>query len=237
MAVAAYRTDMLELDVHASRDGVLFVAHDPTLERCTNGEGLLADLTSAQLQALDAGYRFTPDGRRFPFRGLGVQLPRLDEVLEAFPHIRINLELKSALPGAPGLLANVLRDMGSVERVLCGSEQDDVSAALVSLLPEAAHYYPRNALMRWVQALRAGEELPADPRYAALDLPLDFAGVRVVDAPLLAAARAMGLWVNVWTVDSPEDMRALVQLGVGGIMTDRPDVLRAVLDERRQRPI
>jgi glycerophosphoryl diester phosphodiesterase len=237
LAHERYRTDMLELDVHLSRDGALLVAHDATLERCTNGEGLLADHSAAELRVLDAGYCFTPDGLRFPFRGTGVQIPLLEEVLEAFPSVRINLELKTAAPGAPELLARALRRAGAVGRVMCGSEQDAVSAALQAQLPEAAHYFPREALTRWVLAVRAGQVPAGDARYAALDVPLEHAGVRLVDAALLAAAREQGIWVNVWTVDAPEEMRALVRLGVGGIMTDRPDLLRAVLDEAGLRPI
>lgn len=231
MAVERYRTDMLELDVHLSRDGEVMVAHDDTLERCTDGEGLLSGLTLAQLQRLDAGYRFTPDGgRTFPFRGQGVRIPTLREVLRAFPTPRLNVELKPDVPGMEHAFLQVLREEGALERVCMGSELDAVAERLAALAPEACHFYPRDALTAWVLAVRAGETPPEDARFTVLDMPLYFGEVRLVDAALLAAAAAHGKWINVWTVDEPEEMRRLLDEGIGGIMTDRPDLLRQVMD-------
>src|SRR5688572_12268010 len=128
LAVERYRTQMLELDVHLSRDGEVVVAHDATLERCTNGAGPLAALTLAELQRLDAGFHFSPDaGRTFPFRGQDARIPTLREVLRAFPGLRINLELKPDSPGAEDALQKVLRQEGALERVCLGSEHDTVA--------------------------------------------------------------------------------------------------------------
>src|SRR5215213_3160249 len=130
-AVARYRTDMLELDVHLSRDGELVVSHDPTLERCTDAEGSLAERTLAQLQQLDAGYHFSPDGQHFPFRGQGVRLPTLREVLRAFPGLRLNVEAKPDVPGIEDAMHALLREEGALERVCLGSELDAVAQRLV----------------------------------------------------------------------------------------------------------
>ena len=230
-AVERYRTDMLELDVHLSRDGELVVAHDPTLERCTDGEGPLAERTLAELQQLDAGYHFSPDGgRSFPFRGQGVRLPSLREVLRAFPSLRLNVEAKPDVPGIEDALAGLLREEQAVERVCVGSELDAVAERLVRTLPDACHFYPRDALTALVLALKSGEPPPDAPQFHVLDMPLYFGEVRLVDVPFLQAAAALGKWVNVWTVDDPEEMRQLVAERVGGVMTDRPDLLRSVLD-------
>jgi len=228
-AVQRWRTDMLELDVHLTRDGELVVAHDPTLQRCTDGEGRLADFTLAELQRLDAGYRFTPDGgNTFPFRGQGVRLPSLREVLRAYPGLRLNVELKPDTPGGAEALVQEVRDNGAESRVCLGSEMDALGETLLSLLPEVAHFYPREALSQAVVAVKSGEILPDSP-YNVLDMPYRFGDVVLVDADFLAAAARAGKWVNVWTVDELEEMRTLVTLGVGGIMTDRPDLLRQVL--------
>ena len=80
-----------------------------------------------------------------------------------------------------------------------------------------------------------GEPPPVDPRYTVLDMPLYFGEVRLVDETLVRAAAAHGKWINVWTVDDPHEMRQLVAEGVGGIMTDRPDELRRILDGRPNR--
>ena len=232
-AVERYRTDMLELDVHLSRDGELVVSHDPTLERCTDGEGPLAERTLAQLQQLDAGFHFSPDGARFPFRGQGVRLPSLREVLRAFPGMRLNVEAKPDVPGIEDVLAQLLRAEGAVHRVCVGSELDAVGERLARALPEACHFYPRDALTALVMGLKSGEPAPEEPRFHVLDMPLYFGGVRLIDPPFLEAVRALGKWVNVWTVDDEAEMRQLVAEGVGGVMTDRPDLLRQVLDAAR----
>lgn len=231
MAVERYRTQMLELDVHLTRDGEVVVAHDPTLERCTNGTGPLAALTLAELRRLDAGFRFTADGgRTFPFRNQGVSIPTLREVLRAFPGMRINLEMKPETPGTEDVLYQVLREENALERVCLGSEHDAVAERLVARMPDACHFYPREALTAYVLSVRSGEQPPDEPRYTVLDMPLYFGEVRLVDEDFLRTTARHGKWVNVWTVDDPEEMRRLVSERVGGIMTDRPDLLRQILD-------
>ncbi|NTX13259.1 glycerophosphodiester phosphodiesterase [Myxococcus sp. CA051A] len=231
-AVERFHTDMLELDVHVTRDGEVIVAHDDTLERCTDGFGPLAGQTLSELKKLDAGYGFTPDeGRTFPFRGQGVRIPTLREVLRAFPALRLNVELKPDVPGHEEVFARLLEDEGAVERVCMGSEQDAVGERLVARLPHACHFYPRDALAALVIALRGGEPPPEDPRFTVLDMPLYFGEVRLVDADFLRDCAARGKWVNVWTVDDPDEMQRLLEEGVGGIMTDRPDLLRQRMDD------
>lgn len=235
MAVERYHTQVLETDIHLTRDGELVVFHDDTLERCTNGAGPLVEHTLAELRRLDAGYHFTPDGgRTFPFRGQGVRLSTLRELLRAFPGPRFNLEVKPDVPGIEDAFFQVLREEDALERACIGSELDAVGERLARVMPEACHFYPRDALTAFVLAVRAGEPPPEDPLYTVLDMPLCFGDVRLVDEALLRAVDAQDKWLNVWTVDDPGEMRRLVAEGVGGIMTDRPDLLRQVLDARRK---
>jgi glycerophosphoryl diester phosphodiesterase len=209
----------------------LVVAHDATLERCTDGNGLVADLTLAELKRLDAGYGFTPDGgRTFPFRGQDVRIPTLREVLRALPSLRLNVELKPDVPGIEHAFAALLREEGALERVCMGSELDSVAERLAAVLPDACHFYPRDALAAFILTLKAGETPPDDARYTVLDMPLYFGEVRLVDEALLATTAARGKWINVWTVDDPAEMDRLLQERVGGIMTDRPDLLRQRMD-------
>ncbi|MCY1045349.1 glycerophosphodiester phosphodiesterase [Corallococcus sp. bb12-1] len=231
LAVEQHRTDMLELDVHLTRDGEVIVAHDDTLERCTDAEGPLAARTLEELRRLDAGFRFSPDnGHTFPFRGRGVRLPTLREVLRAFPALRLNVELKPDVAGAEDVLARLLTEEAALGRVCLGSEQDAIAERLVRVLPDACHFYPRDALAAFILTLKAGEAPPEDARYSVLDMPLYFGEVRLVDDALLRAAAERGKWINVWTVDDPAEMDRLLQEGIGGIMTDRPDLLRQRMD-------
>ena len=194
------------------------------------GRGGIADQTLAELQRLDAGFQFTPDGgRTFPFRGQGVRLPTFREVLRAFPGMRLNVEVKAEAPGIESAVASLLRAEGAVNRVCLGSELDPLGERLVEAAPEVCAFYPRDALTALVLAIKSGGEPPDDRRFQVLDMPLDYGDVRLVDAPFLEATTRLGRWVNVWTVDDVESMRAVAGLGVGGIMTDRPDLLREVL--------
>jgi glycerophosphoryl diester phosphodiesterase len=233
LAVSRYRTDMLELDVQRTRDGTWVVAHDSSVDRCTDGSGDIGSLTLGELQRLDAGHRFTPDaGRTFPFRGTGVRIPTLREVLERFPGVRINVEVKRAPEGSLASFADELRAPDVLNRVCCGSEDDALAGALHALLPDACHFYPREALAEFILAVRMGEEPPIDERFTVLDMPLYLGEERLIEPALLEAVRRHHRWINVWTVDDPDEMRRLVAEGVGGIMTDRSDLLRIVLDER-----
>jgi glycerophosphoryl diester phosphodiesterase len=221
---------VLELDVQCTRDGVLVVAHDPTLERCTNGTGRIDALDLATLQTLDAGYRFSPDGARFPFRGQGVRIPTLEAVLDdpLLAGARLNVELKADAPRLEEALARELRAHGAVDKACVGSEDDALADRIRQVLPEACHFYPREALMRFALPALSGET-PPDEGWQVLDVPLTFQGMRVVTPALIACVAAAGKWLNVWTVDDPAEMRRLISDGVGGIMTDRPDLLAEAL--------
>jgi glycerophosphoryl diester phosphodiesterase len=224
-SVEKHRTDMLELDVHATADGEVVVFHDPTLERCTDGQGPLAALTWGELSRLDAGFHHPA------LRGTGITVPRLVEVLEAFPWLRINCEVKNE--GALEPFVSLIRSRpNELARLCIGSEHDALAAKLFDALPDACHFFPANALAAFVISARSGDDLEDDTRYAVLDMPLEWQGVRVFDEAVVSAVRARGKWVNVWTVDTAEEMEQVIALGVGGVMTDRPDVLRAVLDAR-----
>lgn len=234
MAVRKYRTDMLELDVHLSRDGEVVVCHDETVDRCTDGTGPVSQMTWDELQRLDAGFRFSTDsGSTFPFRGKGCRLPSLRELLQRFPEMKLNIDLKSRDDKLVSTFAAVVREEGAAERICCGAEWDDVAERLHRALPECCHFYPMQALTALVMAAKTGQPLPSDARYCVLDMPLVYKGFRLVDARFVSQMTDINKWVNVWTIDAPEDMRALIADGVGGIMTDRSDLLRAELDAAR----
>lgn len=230
-AVDEFKTEILELDVHVTSDNEVVVAHDPTVERCTDGQGELSSMTLEEVQKLDAAHHFRPDGGTgFPLRGQGVRIPTLREVLRAFPTVKLNVELKDLRPGTEKALAEVITSENALERVCVGSENDEVAGRIHTALPEACHFYPREALAAFVLTLKSGGQPPDDPRFSVLALPLYFQGVRLIDQALLDAAHQMGRFLAVWTVDDPGEMRRLIIEGVGGIMTDRPDLLRQAIN-------
>jgi len=139
------------------------------------------------------------------------------------------VEVKAEASGIESAVASLLRSEGAARRVCLGSELDPLAERLVESAPEVCAFYPRDALTQLVLAIKSGDEPPDDPRFQVLDMPLDYGEVRLVDGQFLEATNRLDRWVNVWTIDDPDTMRSLAAMGVGGIMTDRPDLLREVL--------
>ena len=122
----ALGADVLELDVHASRDGVIVVIHDPTLERTTNGSGAVREHSWHELQELDAGYQFTRDGHDYPYRGHGVRLPTLEMVLRRFPLACCNIEVKQEDPPIVEEVVRIITGLDAQQRVLLAAEHDSI---------------------------------------------------------------------------------------------------------------
>jgi glycerophosphoryl diester phosphodiesterase len=232
-AVEWWDADMLELDVHATLDGEIVVFHDSTLERTTDGSGSIADHTLEQVRKLDAGYRFTPDGgQTFPFRGRGVTVPTLREVLEALPGVRVNVEIKD--PRAQDGLWEVIRAAGATGRLLIAAGSSRNRARLrVYPLPTSAG---KEELWPFYLQVKLGLTLYA-PEVDALQIPDTWQGRRIASRDFVEAAHRLNLPVHVWTIDEIPDMNRLLDWGVDGIMSDRPDRLARVLNERFGRPI
>lgn len=230
-AVRDFHTDVLELDVHLSKDGVVVVSHDPTVDRCTDGTGAIADKTWGELAALDAGARFVDLNGARSFAGKGVRLPRFEDVLVAFPSLRLNVEVKPRTPELVQRFVRLLEQHRALDRVCMGSEQDDVAAALVDAAPRGCHFFPRMALTEFVVGVAQGSSSAPDARFHVLDMPAEFEGVPLITPAFVDAARAHGRAIFVWTIDDPAEQRALLQAGVDGVMTDRPDLLRRVVDD------
>jgi glycerophosphoryl diester phosphodiesterase len=213
----------LEMDVHASVDGVAVVHHDPTLERTTDGAGAIETQPAAALAEL---------------RVNGCEpIPRFEQVLAELPDTRITVELKSAAAVDPVLA--VLERTDSWHRVCLGSYHDTwllrarraAGARLCTSLGQVSAFGLRSRA--WLDALPGLSWLPAPPLIGNLaQLPTSYRGLRVVDGPLVRVAHASGREVHVWTVDDRAEMAALLDLGADGLITDRPDLLRDLLRER-----
>ncbi|HUH11933.1 MAG TPA: glycerophosphodiester phosphodiesterase [Longimicrobiales bacterium] len=233
-AVERWEADAVELDVHASADGHCVVIHDPTVERTTDGSGAVADLTLEELRRLDAGYRFSPDGgRTFPFRAQGVRIPTFPEVLRALPDTPLVVELKTAAAQEP--LRRAMREAGCEARVCVAGERNAFVAALAD--HPGPRSTPREPLLRFFLLQRLGLARLWRPAAHAAHIPETFRGVRAVTPAMVRALHERGLAVYIWTVNDPADMRRLLDWGVDGILSDRPDLLARVLHERVGRPL
>ena len=232
---ATYAPDALELDIQMTRDGQIVVIHDPTVDRTTDGHGAVSGFTLAQLQQLDAGYHFTPDhGQTYPYRGQGVSIPTLRAVFERYPALLINIDLKEWVPGKEQRLWQTILEARAAERVIVGSFSCDSLRRLrqIAGAAVATSACPREVLA-FVLSHRVRATALLHPPYRALQVPEVHAGIRIVSPSSIKAAHRLGVQVHVWTVNERADMERLLDWGVDGIMTDRPDVLAAVLADRR----
>jgi glycerophosphoryl diester phosphodiesterase len=227
--------DVLETDVHLTRDGEVVVLHDADVARTTDGRGDVATLAWRELAALDAGARFLDGRGETPFRGRGVRVPRLAELLARFPGVRLNIELKQ---GDPRLIAGVLdqlRDARREEITLLAAEHDETMQHLREAVRARASRVAIGAsvgdVLAFVRAAVAGREPPEGPM--ALQIPCEFAGRPLVTPELLRFAHEHGVQVHVWTINDEPEMRRLIALGVDGVMSDFPGRLRTVVGARR----
>ena len=246
-AVAA-GADALELDVHRSRDGHLVVCHDPTVDRTTDGTGRIADLTLEQLQTLDNAHWWRPGevvdhdaaAADLPLRGRApaddsLRIASLAEVLAAFPGVLLNLDIKETAPEVEPYEAQLAQELvaaGRTDDVIVASFHDTaLDAFLAQGTGIGTSCGPRDVIAL-AQALAGGHPVPEMVRrHVAVQVPPRFGGTDVVTADAVQAAHDAGLAVHVWTIDDDDEMRRLADLGVDGVMSDRPSALVAVLDE------
>lgn len=205
----------LETDVHLTADGVLVAFHDDALDRVTDRTGRIDELTWDEVAAARV------DGRE--------PIPRFEELLKTWPRARINVDPKAddAVPA----LVEVIARTDSVDRVLVGSFSDQrIQAARDALGPELCTALGPDELLGLLRAFE-GEAVEFKGQAAQIP-PVDFKGRPLATPELIDVAHRHGIAVHIWTIDDPGEMHRLLDIGVDGIMTDRPAVLRDVLSER-----
>ena len=210
----------LETDVHATRDGVLLAFHDTVLDRVTDLRGEIATLTEREVSEALIG------GRE--------RVPTLSQLFEEFPDARFNIDIKAA--PAIALLAAFLEERDAWDRVLVASFSPRRLRAFrrVSDGRVATSAHPWELLaFRFLPSGRLARKLTRG-QPSALQVPHRRHGFTIVTPGLIRRAHRAGVHVHVWTVDDPDEMNELLDRGVDGLMTDRTDILKAVLVERGQ---
>lgn len=210
----------LETDVHVTSDGVLLAFHDDVLDRVTDQVGRISETTYAHVQQALIG------GRE--------RVPTLAQLFDAFPGVRFNIDVKSA--GSVQVLADFLIERDELDRVLVGSfsrkRLEAFRRATGGRVATSAHPF-EVAAYRLAPTARLARLLSRG-RPVALQVPRRRQGITIVTPGLVRRAHATGVQVHVWTIDDPAEMSELLDLGVDGIMTDRTDLLRDVLQQRGQ---
>lgn len=223
--------DVLEMDMHSTQDGVLVVMHDESVDRTTNGSGLIKEMTLAELKTLDAAYNWPhhdPAGPR-PYRGQGITVPTVEELFQSFPQMRMNIEIKQADPPIVQPFCDLLRQYNMTDQVLVASfhpetminfRQTCPEVATSGTEPEIRSFFIPNTIF-----LGAVYQSPAE----AFQVPEYSGDLHVLTGRFIRGAHRHNVDVHAWTIDEPEDMARLIDLGIDGIITNRPDLLLALL--------
>lgn len=255
--------DVLEIDVHATADRELVVIHDTTVDRTTNGSGRVDAMTLEEIKALDAAHWFVQDcgtchgkpeadytlrgyatgerklnGRLRDFTRNDFTVPTLREVLETFPDELINIEIKRTAPDTLPYekeLATLLAEFDRTDDTIVVSFTD---AAVEAFKVHAPDVHTATATGEtaafWASAQGPLPGAP-NPRYQALQVPMTQNGIPVVTQGFIDKAHANGLAVHVWTINDRALMEELIAMGVDGIMTDRPELLEAILQGGKEK--
>ena len=218
--------DAIEFDIRVTSDGVPVVAHDATLLRTTGRRYTVAATPFATLRGLDAGSRFTRDGgRTFPWRGRGIGVPSLEEVVKAVPKMPLLIELK--VRGAEAAVRDVLERTGALTRaVVVSFDHRAVAGFRRSDLPTGAG--EREMVALFTRSLL--HILPRTVPYQAIFVPRRHWGLAISPAPFTRAARSLSIAAHTWTENDPVVARQLWNSGMTGVVTDDPGALRVSRD-------
>ncbi|MBI2424600.1 MAG: hypothetical protein HYV27_17340 [Candidatus Hydrogenedentes bacterium] len=217
---------LLEGDLRLTKDGAVVVIHDAAVDRTTNGSGLVPEQSLEQIKALDAGYHFTQDeGKTFPWRGKGITIPTLAEVLDAAPNHRFELELKEDPALVPAAVA-IFREKKAAGRIILASFKPELMRALREQAPEVLTCFDSTSGMMLLNALRGAAWEAYTPADRMLSLPKRMMAQAALTAEEIAKLKAKGILVQVHTINSLEEIEAFRALGVSSILTDRPDLVK-----------
>ncbi len=227
--------DAVEFDLRCTRDDQLVVVHDANVERITEGRGTVEGMTYDELARLDAGYRFSPDeeDEEYPFRGRGIRIPRLQEVLEVTEDLPLIAEVKSMRAGhqLESWLRNHPRQFDLRDRMIVGGFSGEV---LEPARQEARWSCASEDDLRWyVLTSKIGlGGLFSPERSHALMVPERYRNFLPIVTPSFAErAHRDGLGVYVWTINDPQRMQRLHGMGVDGMISDYPGRLKNVYEQ------
>lgn len=227
--------DVLEMDAHITKDGQIVLMHDEKVDRTTDGTGLIEDLTLDQLKGLDAAYKWSNDeGKTFPYRGQGIQVPTLEELFQRLPEMRYVIEIK--LTGNPigKPLCDLVREYGMQDKVVIASFHDGAMKNFRETCPEVATSASRGEVTTFVLLGKIFLSGSVAPQYESIQPPydpVDSKNIPIMTKRFIREAHAKNIAVEPWTVNDPRLMKQYIEWGVDGIMTDRPDLMVEVLQK------
>jgi glycerophosphoryl diester phosphodiesterase len=227
--------DVLEIDIWRTKDNVVVVNHDETVDRTTNGTGKINTFTLDELQQLDAGYSWSVDGT-YPYRGAGHTISTLDQVLNQFPDARFNIDMKENSGELIDALCEHIEKHGAHDRIIVASFHQRALYTFRKRCPNVRTSAGVWEIIRFIILSRLHLTGLYTPPFAAFQLPDRAGPISVVNSTFIDAAHSRGIEVHPYTINDKADMHHLIEWGVDGIITDYPDRLKEVLAEESPPP-
>ncbi|WP_040206127.1 glycerophosphodiester phosphodiesterase [Neobacillus jeddahensis] len=230
--------DVIETDLHITKDGYLVAIHDPSVDRTTNGHGKIADMTLEEIQKLDAGYQFKDLHGNYSYRGKGVTIPTVEEIFQKFGDMRIEMEIKDDNP------PERYKEMSAKLWVLIKKYKMEDKLLVASFDQEILDTFNQYAKGR-VATAGGKQEVTKfvvfhkfflrdlyQPQTDSFQLPTKDSGFDLTDEKLITGAHRRGQQIHYWTIDDPKMMKKLLDAGADGILTNRPDLLLKLLNQK-----
>jgi glycerophosphoryl diester phosphodiesterase len=221
--------DVLEFDIHSTRDDHLVLMHNATVDETTNSTGRIHRLSLSELKKLDAGYRWTANGgRTFPFRGKNIRVATLEEVFEKFPDSRMNLEIKQSAPSIVAAVCAMIEKHNMVDKVLVASFSNRDMEQFRTRCPRVATSASPQELLRF----QLGNDPFTNPtsRPDCLQIKDRIKAIRIITRDSVTRAHRLNLPIHAWTVNDIDGMKRMIALEVDGILSDYPGPLLALLE-------
>ncbi|MDG1311576.1 MAG: glycerophosphodiester phosphodiesterase [Porticoccaceae bacterium] len=219
--------DILELDIHLTADNQLVVRHDNIIDTTTNGVGVIAEMTLAELQQYDVGFHEV-DFPELSYSS-GIVIPTLESLFDKMPNSRYLIELKPIKTAAADHLCALVKKRNLREQVVIGSFHSSVLEYFRQVCPAVPTSLGQSEAAQLVVLSRLGlSHLYSSPG-VSVQLPVIYGGFEILTPAIVKAAHHLNIRVDAWTVNDPKIMQKLINMEVDGIITDRPDVLRSVM--------
>lgn len=228
--------DVIEFDMHMTKDGHLVAIHDDTVDRTTDGTGRVNDLTLEEIKQLDAGYHFKDLEAEYSFRDTGVEIPTVEEAFDAVPNMRWNIEIKDT--NDPELHKEIAEKLWALiqeyeleeDSLTVSFDHDIVERMLEVSDGEAFVSGGRGEITKLVVIHKLFLNGLYQPTVNAIQIPTKDSGINLKSRNLIRSVNRLGMDVHYWTINEEEMMKELIELGANGLLTDRPDLMIALLE-------
>jgi glycerophosphoryl diester phosphodiesterase len=230
LAFDSYHADMVEFDIHRSKEGTPIIIHDARLERTTNGQGYVSHFSLEELKRWDAGFNFDPhSNKKYPERGKQMRIPTFEELLSAYGHKTLSVEIKEKSASLTHDIMKLIKHYKREKNCVVGSKYEVVSKTMRENYPNVYRFWSKAEIVKaYIDFQTNGNRLSKDP-YAVASMPAESCGMHFHSAEFIAYLHKLDVKSFFWTINNPEMMKRLKANGADGIITDDPGLARDVL--------